>query len=265
MSTPGAETGDGAAGVLPVVVVGAGMAGLTCAARLHAAGRSVIVLEGSDGVGGRVRTDRHPDGYLLDRGFQVILDRYPALRRNVALATTRPRAFDAGALVWTGKRLVPLADPRRHPGAIPRDLTSRVITVADKIRLAAFGTRAMMAHWESAREAAEATGPESGLETLRGAGFSERFIARFAQPFWGGITLDPALRGSAGPLLFTMKMFLEGAAVLPEGGVGQVATRLGQKLPTGALRLGTPVEAIVLFPSLSSTTVLVTSTCARRR
>ena len=54
-----------------VVVVGAGLAGLACASALHRAGRAVRVLEASEGVGGRVRTDR-VDGFLLDRGFQVL-------------------------------------------------------------------------------------------------------------------------------------------------------------------------------------------------
>ncbi len=205
-----------------------------------------MVLEASDGIGGRVRTDRHPDGYLLDRGYQVILDGYPALRRWVSLPTVRPRAFDAGALVWTGKRLVPLADPRRHPGSILRNLTNSVITPADKIRLGPFGTKARMAPWASAREAAESVGAESSLDVLREAGFSEKLIDRFARPFWGGITLDPGLNGSAGPLLFTLKMFLQGSAVLPEAGVGQVPIRLSQKLPAGAVRLRTAAEEIVL-------------------
>ena len=56
-----------------VIVVGAGVAGLNCAAKLHSAGIPVILLEASDGVGGRVRTDKHPDGFLLDRGFQIFL------------------------------------------------------------------------------------------------------------------------------------------------------------------------------------------------
>ena len=250
MSTPQSSAAERAGSnesrdLLPVVIVGAGMAGLTCAAALHAAGRAVVILEASDGVGGRVRTDRHPDGYLLDRGYQVILDGYPALRRWVSVPTVRPRAFDAGALVWTGRRLVPLADPRRHLGSILRNLTNTVITPADKIRLGAFGAKARMAPWESAREAAEAVGAESGLDVLREAGFSEKLIDRFAKPFWGGITLDPGLHGSAGPLLFTLKMFVRGSAVLPEAGVGQVPIRLSQSLPHGAVRLRTPVDEIV--------------------
>jgi len=53
-----------------VIVVGAGLAGLATARRLTQAGVQVKVFESSDGVGGRVRTDR-VDGFSLDRGFQL--------------------------------------------------------------------------------------------------------------------------------------------------------------------------------------------------
>ena len=65
-----------------VVVVGAGLAGLRCAQVLSSAGRDVVVLEASDGVGGRIRTDRI-DGFLVDRGFQLLNPAYPAVRRWV--------------------------------------------------------------------------------------------------------------------------------------------------------------------------------------
>ncbi|MEO7143186.1 MAG: FAD-dependent oxidoreductase, partial [Bryobacteraceae bacterium] len=59
-----------------VAIVGAGLAGLCCARRLTEAGVSCLVLEASDGIGGRMRTDQ-VDGFLLDRGFQVLLTAYP--------------------------------------------------------------------------------------------------------------------------------------------------------------------------------------------
>jgi phytoene dehydrogenase-like protein len=55
-----------------IIIIGAGLAGLTCALELVQAGENVLVLEASDQVGGRVRTDIHEDGYRLDRGFQVL-------------------------------------------------------------------------------------------------------------------------------------------------------------------------------------------------
>ena len=61
-----------------VLVVGAGLAGLSAAIHLQNAGRSVTVIESSDRAGGRVTSD-HIDGYICDRGFQLINSKYPAL------------------------------------------------------------------------------------------------------------------------------------------------------------------------------------------
>lgn len=231
----------------PVIVVGAGMAGLTAAVALHEAGIPVRVTEASDAVGGRVRSDRHREGFILDRGYQVLLDAYPAARRWIDHDALRVGRFDAGALLWTGHRLVPLADPLRHPGNLLRDLSTTIIPAADKARLAALGGFAAKSSWQTANDAATALGNDvAAAEFLWSRGFSERFVDRFARPFWGGITLDPHLTGSAGPLLFTLKMFLRGSAVLPTGGVGAMPEQLRSRLPDAAVMLGTRVTAVAI-------------------
>lgn len=72
------------------------MAGLSCGARLHAAGVPVRILEAADGVGGRVRTDR-ADGFLLDRGFQIFLTSYPEARALLDYDKLDLQPFYAGA------------------------------------------------------------------------------------------------------------------------------------------------------------------------
>ena len=121
----------------PVLIVGAGIAGLACAARLHRAGRSFVLLEASDGVGGRVRSDRTEDGFILDRGFQVLLSAYPEVKRQLDFAALQPRAFRSGAVIRLpdGKEAV-LRDPFRDLWAIPSALGSPIGTLADKLRLA---------------------------------------------------------------------------------------------------------------------------------
>src|SRR5947209_8500505 len=94
-----------------ILVVGAGLAGLTCAKVLTEAGYPVRVLEASDAVGGRVRTDQSADGFLLDRGFQVLFTAYPAVQRHLDLAALHPRAFMPGAVLIRGGQWHDAGDP----------------------------------------------------------------------------------------------------------------------------------------------------------
>lgn len=247
MSSPAPAPDTSATTHFPVIVVGAGMAGLACAVELCRAGQDVLVMEASDGIGGRVRTDHHADGFLIDRGFQVLLDAYPAVRRQIDMEQLHPHRFDAGALVWTGKRLVPLADPIRHPATLIRDLTSSLFDVGDKLRLATLAGRARFARWPTASAAAETPGQdESAAMALWGAGFSRDFVDRFARPFWGGILLDRSLETSAGPLRFTLKMFLQGNGVLPACGMQAMPDYLAARLPLGAIRVNRRVDEVLL-------------------
>src|SRR3712207_8380541 len=85
-----------------VIIVGAGLAGLTCAKVLRERGAEVVVFEASDGVGGRVRTDAS-DGFLLDRGFQVYFTSYPVSKRHLDHAKLDFRSFDPGAIIHRGR------------------------------------------------------------------------------------------------------------------------------------------------------------------
>ena len=119
----------------PVVVVGAGLAGLACARRLVEAGREVLVLEASDAVGGRVRTDVI-DGFRCDRGFQLLNPAYPVLPKVIELADLDLKPFGAGVVVAHGSSRSVLADPRREPALLHATLTTGPGTFADKLRFA---------------------------------------------------------------------------------------------------------------------------------
>src|SRR5262245_58738115 len=109
------ETGSTGANERPdVLIVGAGLSGLRCAQLLTQAGLQVRVIEAADGVGGRVRTDRL-DGFLLDRGFQVLLTAYPEAREALDYRGLELRPFEPGALVRVDGEFVRVSDPFRRP------------------------------------------------------------------------------------------------------------------------------------------------------
>ena len=117
-----------------VCIVGAGLAGLACARALHFRGVECAVLEASDGVGGRVRTD-HVDGFLLDRGFQVALTGYPELHHQLDVPRLRLQRFEPGALVRVGARFHRVSDPLRRPGHLFSTLFAPIGTPLDRVRL----------------------------------------------------------------------------------------------------------------------------------
>ena len=159
----------------PIVIVGAGLAGLACATTLHDAGRAVRVIEASDGVGGRVRTDR-VDGFLLDRGFQVLLTAYPEAHRQLDLEALDLRRFDPGALVHLGSQHSVIADPFRSPSRLIESIRSPAASLTDKLRVALADDGAC-ARITPRCSSAATTGPT--IEVLRDAGFSQRTIDRF--------------------------------------------------------------------------------------
>lgn len=231
----------------PVVIVGAGMAGLTCAVALRDAGIRAIVLEASSSVGGRVGSWVNQDGFVLDLGFQVLLTASPAVKHWIDLPSLNARDFGSGAHVWTGRRLVPIVNPLQHPAGLLRTVTSPVATPGDKLRFAREATHAKRATWESANAAARSLGQDCSIvEYLWTRGFSERFIDRVARPFWGGITLDPLLQSSAGLFLSSLGLFARGRAILPADGMAAMPRQLASRLPANSIALNTPVTAVAV-------------------
>jgi protoporphyrinogen oxidase len=228
-----------AAEQVDVAVVGAGLAGLAAATRLRSAGRSVLVLEASDGVGGRVRTDE-VDGFHLDRGFQVLLTAYPELHRQLDLDALHLRPFDPGALVWCEGKLHRVGDPLRQPGAVLASALAPVGSVADKARLAALLLRLRRA---DPRELLRGEDIPT-MEALRSTGFSERMIDRFFRPLIGGIQLDPELSASRRMFDVVLRTLAVGSSAVPAAGMGAIPAQLVAALPGDAIRLSTAVTSV---------------------
>ena len=226
----------------PIIIIGAGMAGLTCANYLHRAGRPVVVLEASDAVGGRVRTDVTPEGFRLDRGFQILLTKYPEVQRLMDYGALDLRAFRSGAVIrLPNGRETTLKNPIQEPLAAFSALVAPIGTLADKLRIAAFawGLRGRRAGELLANNA---TNAESTLALLRRYGWSERIINAFFRPFFGGVFLDRSLNAAGNFFEFVFQQFVEGDAAVPNLGIQQIPEQLAARLPAGTVRLHAAVE-----------------------
>lgn len=222
-----------------VLIIGAGLAGLSCARHLHQKGVAFQIVEASDGVGGRVRTDE-VEGFLLDRGFQVLLTAYPEARRVLDYEALALRSFYPGALVWWHGRFHKVADPWRKPLDGLRSIANPVGTFADKLRVGSLRRRV--------RE-----GPVARLfrqpattteQALRDHGFTDQMIDRFFRPFLGGIFLNRELQTSSRMFTFVFRMFAEGETAVPAKGIGQIPAQMAAALPPGSVRLNSKVTAV---------------------
>ncbi len=222
-----------------VIVVGGGLAGLCCALRLHQGGIPFLLLEASDGVGGRVRTDR-VEGFLLDRGFQVLLTAYPEAQRVLDYEALDLHYFYPGAMVRFGGKFHRVADPWRHPLEGLKGLFSPVGTFTDKVRVGKLRRQVL----EGALEDLFRRRETSSLEALQGRGFSADMIDRFFRPFLGGVFFDRELAVSSRMFEFGFRMFSSGETALPGGGMGAIPDQIASRLPPDSLRLNSRVDSI---------------------
>ena len=221
-----------------IIIVGAGLSGLACARRLAKAGLRFTLLEASNGVGGRVRTDE-VDGFLLDRGFQVFLPAYPMAKKMLDYDALDLHTFFRGADVFSAGSFHRLADPFYHPQEAFRRLQDSIVPWRDKwfamlLRKEVFGTR------EVPREIKELTTEDF----LRNYGFSDVFIDHFFRPFFGGIFSEKELRTSSRMFVFLFAMFDRGGSALPARGMQAIPDQLAAALPGDSLRLNTPVTSV---------------------
>ncbi len=221
-----------------VIVIGAGLAGLAAAKALTSAGIKIMVLEANSHAGGRVWTDE-VDGFLIDRGFQVVLDSYEEMHRQFDMNSLRLYAFESGALIRTGGDFVRLSDPLRKPTSAFGMLTGGLVRPKD--------VPATLRILRDARAAA--SGNPIGRETttlaaLQAAGVSEQMLTAFWKPFLSGITLESNLSTSNRFLEFLIDHFSRGQATVPGDGMRMLPQTLVGDLPAGAVHLNTKVNKI---------------------
>lgn len=223
-----------------VVIIGAGLAGLAAARQLAIHGCDVVVLEAGDGVGGRVRSDC-VDGFILDRGFQVLNPAYPELARVVDLDALNLQPLTPGLLVALDTGLARLGDPRALPGWAASALSPATGSLLGKARFARYA-RALSRRPPSA-DAADSVDDTAAavLEEVTG---DPRFVERVLRPFLCGVFLEPDLATSRRFLDLVLRSFVRGRPALPAHGMQALPDQLHAALPAGTVRLHTPVTGL---------------------
>jgi protoporphyrinogen oxidase len=222
-----------------VIIIGAGIAGLTAAKFLKQFGFSIKIFEASDGVGGRVRTFKK-DGFLLDKGFQVLLGAYPVAKEILDFKALKLKPFLSGAKVLHHNGISNVVDPLRQPSGLFETIFSPIGNLKDKLLMLKLKLVLYTKNVEQIFEEEE----QSTKAFLMQYGFSEKMITNFFVPFLGGIFLEKELTTSSRMFNFVFKMFGEGEALLPEEGIQAIPNQLAEGLQADELFLNTRVAHI---------------------
>ena len=222
-----------------VIIVGAGLAGLSCALRLAAAKIPFVILEADRRIGGRLKTDQ-VDGFLLDHGFQVLQTAYPEARRVLDFKRLELKPFAPGAVIRAEEKFHKIADPRRRPGDLWSTATAPIGSFRDRLRMINLALKVR-------RKTVSGLFEEPDMATidfLKSEGFSEQIIQKFFMPFFSGVSLDPEITVSSRVFKYVFRIFAEGDVALPAHGMSAIPKQLAKSLPTGSLRTAARVNSI---------------------
>jgi len=220
-------------------IIGAGISGLIAAKVLEENGFSPVILEATDKVGGRVKTDLI-DGYQLDHGYQVLLTAYPEAKKHLDFQELELQEFLPGATIFKNKAQKTIGNPLKDLSLFFSTLFSGIGSFSDKfnvLKLNSILKKKSLLEIFSDKE-------QSTFSYLRDFGFSSEIINAFFKPFFSGIFLETKLETSSRMFEFVFKMFGEGSAAIPRKGMEAIPKQLSQKLKLTTIKFNTKVATI---------------------
>lgn len=230
---------------LRVGVVGAGVAGLTCARELQRAGADVEVFEAGGSVGGRVQTDDF-EGYQLDRGFQILITSYPEVRRQLDLPALGLRNFAPGAVLADSGRLSVVAHPLKYPAGLWQTFRTALGWGFLRSCLDVMSLLCLALGWlvTSPRAVLRSRNTDESTASFLRRKLSPTIVRSFLQPFFEAIYVSRIEEQSASLFQFVLRMLATGDAALPRRGMRAVPEQLAAELHS-SVRLNTAVEAVL--------------------
>jgi protoporphyrinogen oxidase len=224
-----------------VIIIGGGLSGITAARQLQKDKVDFILLEATDQLGGRIKTDI-VNGFRLDHGFQVLLTAYPEVQQWLDYQKLNLKKFLPGAqlLLDNGKQST-LGDPLRDFSSLIPTLFSSVATLKDKLLILKLKQRLAKLSIEEIFNQKEIQTREALSEEY---GFSEKIVSQFFKPFFTGIFLEKELKTSRRMFDFVFKQFGEGYAAVPNKGMQAIPELLAEPLAKNKIQLNTRVSKI---------------------
>lgn len=209
------------------------VAAITAAEQLNDTSTRIVLMEGSSTLGGRVTSDVTDDGFVLDRGFAVFLEGYPVVQELsekgiLDIPSLHLGRFVPGALIKLPglNTLARVVDPLRDATELLSALSTPIGTFQDKVNVLRLVIHTSQ---RSVKELFAELESDTQSALLARWGFQEDFIDKFFRPFLEGIFLAPLQEQSSRMFHFVWKMFSEGVASLPAGGMGAVSKQLASK------------------------------------
>lgn len=220
-------------------IIGAGVAGITCALELEKDGYAVQLFDRNEKTGGRLQTEVR-DQRVYDHGFQVLLTAYPYARKLLNFEQLKLKSFVPGARIFNKAKCMRLSDPRRDIKGVLSTAFSGIGSLKDKLNVIRLSSELSNKSSEEIFEMEES----STLEFLENYGFSGKIIQNFFKPFFTGIFLEDQLQTSSRKFCFVFKMFTEGKAAIPEAGIAAIPNQLFHRLKNTVFEGGSAVQII---------------------
>jgi protoporphyrinogen oxidase len=221
------------------IIIGAGVSALVAAIELEKAGFSPIILEASNEIGGRVKTN-DLNGLPIDHGFQVLLTEYPEAKHYLDYTKLDLIQFLPGSVIFKNGKMEKIGDPLRDTSFLWSTISAKIGSLKDKALILKLSLTLK-------RKSIDAIFAEPEMTTndyLLNFGFSKEVIHNFFQPFFAGIYLEEDLATSSRMFEFVYKMFGTGFAAIPRVGMQAIPQQLASQLKKTEIRFQSPVSKI---------------------
>ena len=221
-----------------VLIIGAGVAGITCAIKCQENGLNYLLIDKNSRAGGRLGSI-YDSGYIFDIGFQVFNTSYGITKQYLDLNQLDLKFFKPGSAIYNGNTFKLISDPIRDIGQIFNTLFSDIPTLADKIRI--LKLKFSLLNYSIEEDKSE---DKETIVFLKEYGFSENMISQFFSPFFAGIFLENKLSTSSKFFKYVFSKFGQGLASLPSNGMQEIPENMLKKVDQDNLFLNCEVEHI---------------------